>query len=77
MECISGDGAGELGRSVNFLRMLPDRGIKWGRSPSRTPQSNGIAERAIKKLMQAARGQLVRSRRGEEYWFFARGRCYI
>ncbi|CAN0496688.1 unnamed protein product, partial [Discosporangium mesarthrocarpum] len=36
-----------------------------------TPQSNGIAERAIKQLMQAARSQLVRSGRGEEHWFFA------
>ncbi|CAN0469527.1 unnamed protein product, partial [Discosporangium mesarthrocarpum] len=51
--------------------MLADRGIKWRKSPPYTPQSNAIAERAIKQLMQAARSQLVRSGLGEEFWFFA------
>ncbi|CAN0455718.1 unnamed protein product, partial [Discosporangium mesarthrocarpum] len=69
--CISGDGAGELARSVRFQRMLADRAIKWRKSPPYTPQSNGIAERAIKQLMQAARSQLIRSGLGEEFWFFA------
>ena len=46
IKCMSGDGAGELGRPVKFQRMLANRGIKWRNSPPRTPQSNGIAERA-------------------------------
>lgn len=50
--------------------MPTDRGIKWRCSPLRTPQVNGIAERAIKQLTQAAQSRLVRSGRGEEYWFF-------
>ena len=29
MKCMSGDGAGELGRSVKLQRMLANRGIKW------------------------------------------------
>ncbi|CAN0427666.1 unnamed protein product, partial [Discosporangium mesarthrocarpum] len=71
VKCISGDGAGELARSVGFQRMLANRVIKWRKSPPYTPQSNGIAERAIKQLMQAARSQLVRSGLGKEFWFFA------
>ncbi|CAN0014305.1 unnamed protein product [Choristocarpus tenellus] len=71
VKCISGDGAGELGRSVNFQRMLANNGIRWRKSPPRTPQSNGIAERAIKQLMGAARSQLVKAGLGDEYWFFA------
>ncbi|CAM9404629.1 unnamed protein product [Sphacelaria rigidula] len=46
IKCISGDDAGELGRSVKFQRMLNNRGIKWRTSLPRTPQSNEIAERA-------------------------------
>ncbi|CAN0472093.1 unnamed protein product [Discosporangium mesarthrocarpum] len=71
VKCISGDGAGELARSVRFQRVFADWGIKWRKSPPYTPQSNGIAERVIKQLMQAARSQLVRSGLGEEFWFFA------
>ncbi|CAN0062222.1 unnamed protein product, partial [Choristocarpus tenellus] len=40
-------------------------------SPPRTPQGNGIAERAIKQLMGAARSKLVKAGLGDEYWFFA------
>ncbi|CAM9556873.1 unnamed protein product [Sphacelaria rigidula] len=67
IKCISGDGAGELGRSVKFQRMLTNRGIKWRNSPPRTPQSNGIDERAIQQLMRIARSQLVKEGRGEDY----------
>ena len=51
--------------------MLADRGIKWRRSPPRTPQSNGIAEKPIQRLMTVARSQIVKSGRSEKYWFFA------
>ncbi|CAN0514255.1 unnamed protein product [Discosporangium mesarthrocarpum] len=51
--------------------MLVNKGIRWRKSPPRTPQSNGITERAIKQLMQAARSQLVRSGLGKKHWFFA------
>ena len=71
VKCISGDGAGELGRSGKFQRMLANRGVRWRSSPPRTPQSNGIAERAIQQLMRIARSQLVKAGRGEDYWFFA------
>ena len=66
-----GDGAGELGRSGRFQRMLRERHVQWQKSPPYTPQSNGIAERAIKSLMYAARSSLIRSGRDEKYWFFA------
>ncbi|CAM9813240.1 unnamed protein product [Choristocarpus tenellus] len=69
VKCISGDGAGELGRSVKFQGMLVNNGTQWRKSPPRTPQSNGIAERAIKQLMAAARS-LVKAGLGDEYWFF-------
>ncbi|CAM9397444.1 unnamed protein product, partial [Choristocarpus tenellus] len=71
VRCISGDGAGEFGRSIKFQRMLTERGVKWRKSPLRTPQSNGIAERAIKQVMQAAHSQLIQAGLGEEFWFFA------
>ncbi|CAM9887930.1 unnamed protein product [Choristocarpus tenellus] len=71
VKCISGDGAGELGRSVKFQRTLANNGTRWRKCPPRTPQSNGIAERAIKQLMGAARSQLVKAGLGDEYWFFA------
>ncbi|CAM9301783.1 unnamed protein product, partial [Sphacelaria rigidula] len=70
IKCISGDGTGELGRSIKSQRMLTNRGIKYRNSPPRTPQSIGIAERAIQQLMRIARSQLVKAGRGEEYWFF-------
>ncbi|CAM9927869.1 unnamed protein product, partial [Choristocarpus tenellus] len=71
VRCISGDGAGEFGRSIKFQRMLTERGVKWRKSPPHIPQSNGIAERAIKQIMQAARSQLIQAGMGEEFWFFA------
>ncbi|CAN0022246.1 unnamed protein product, partial [Choristocarpus tenellus] len=40
-------------------------------SPPRTLQSNGIAERATKQLMGAARSQLAKAGLGNECWFFA------
>ena len=71
IKCISGDGAGDLGRSVKFQPMPADLGIKWRTSRPRTPQANGIAERALQQLMRIARSQLVKVGRGEDYWFFA------
>ena len=67
VKCISGDGAGEFGKSVKFQRMVADRGIKWRSSPPTTPQSNGIAEKAIQQLMTVARSQIVKSGPSEEY----------
>ena len=71
IKCISGDRAGELGRSVKFQRMLADRGVKGRSSPPRTSQSNAIVERAIQQLMRIARSQLVQAGRKEDYCFFA------
>ncbi|CAM9873900.1 unnamed protein product, partial [Choristocarpus tenellus] len=71
VRCISGDGAGEFGRSVRFQLMLTERGVKWRKTPPGTPQSNGIAEREIKQVMQAAHNQLIHAGLGEEFWFFA------
>lgn len=39
VKCISGDGAGELGWSAKFLRMLANRETKWRGSPLRKFQS--------------------------------------
>ncbi|CAM9205458.1 unnamed protein product [Choristocarpus tenellus] len=71
VRCISGDGAGEFGRSVKFQHILTERGVKSRKSPPHTPQSNGIAERAIKQVMQAARSHLIQAGLGEEFGFFA------
>ncbi|CAM9965350.1 unnamed protein product, partial [Choristocarpus tenellus] len=71
VRCISGDGAGEFGRRVRFQRMLTERSVKWRKTPPRTPQSNEIAERATKHVMQAARSQLIHAGLGEEFCFFA------
>ena len=71
IKCMSGDGVGELGRSVKFQRMLANQGIEWRSSPPRTPQCNGIAERAIQLLMRIACSQLVKAGCGWGYWYFA------
>ena len=71
VKCISGDGVDELGCSVKFHRMFANRGGRWRSSPPRTPQSNGIAERAIQQLVRIARSQLVKAGCGEDYWVFA------
>ena len=71
VKCLSGDGAGELGRSGKFQRMLTERHVRWRKSPPYTPQANGLAERGIKSLMYSARSSLSRSGRGEQFWFFA------
>lgn len=62
---IRSDGAGELGRSGKLLKMLAKRGIRWRSSPLSAPQSNDIAEQAIKKMMTTARSKLLKSGRGE------------
>ncbi|CAM9631876.1 unnamed protein product [Sphacelaria rigidula] len=51
--------------------MLANRSVECRCSPPRTPQSNGIAERAIQQLVTIACSQLVKAGRGEEYWFVA------
>ncbi|CAN0027892.1 unnamed protein product, partial [Choristocarpus tenellus] len=71
VRCIRGDGTGEFGRSIRFQRMLSERGVQWRKTPPSTPQSNGIAERAIKQITQAARSQLIQAGMGQEFWFFA------
>ncbi|CAM9373444.1 unnamed protein product [Choristocarpus tenellus] len=71
VQCISGDGAGELGRSLKFQRMLANNGTRWRKTPPRAPKTNGIAERAIKQLTGAARSQLVKAGLSDEYWFYA------
>ncbi|CAM9213967.1 unnamed protein product, partial [Discosporangium mesarthrocarpum] len=48
VKIISAVGAGEFGRSAQFLQLLTECKVRWHQSPPRTPQSNGIAERAIK-----------------------------
>lgn len=52
-------------------RSWPIAELRGAAHRPRTPQSNEIAERVIKQLMQAARSQMVRSGRGEEHCFFA------
>jgi len=71
VKTLSGDGAGELGRSLRFQRMLTDNNVSWRKAPPYTPQANGLAERAIKSLMYSARSSLTRSGRDERFWFFA------
>ena len=59
VKCLSGDGAGELGRSGKLQRMLTERHVHWRKSSPYTPQSNGLAERGIKSLMYSARSSLA------------------
>lgn len=69
---ISGDGAGETGRSVKFMGILADGGIKGRSSAPRLPQSNGIPGRAIQQSMVIARSQIAKSGRGgDQHWMFA------
>lgn len=70
VNCIRGDGAGEFWRSVELVKMLADRSITRRSAAPRTPQSNGIAERAIQQLTVIARSQLVKSGGGEELRVF-------
>lgn len=51
--------------------MVVNRGIKSRSSQRHPPQSNGIAERSIQKLMAIARSQLVKPERGEQFWMLA------
>lgn len=71
VKCVSGDGAGELGRSMKFLKMLADNGIKWRNSETKSPKSNGTADKEIQQLMVTARSQLANSGRGDDFWMFA------
>lgn len=70
MNCIHGDGTDELDISVCFLRMSVDRGIGWSKAAPSTPQSNGIAERAIQGRMVIASSKLEKSGRGGELQMF-------
>lgn len=66
LNCICGDEAGGSGRSVEFVKMLVDSSITRRIAVPRTPQSKGIAERAIQQLTVIARSQLVKSGGDEE-----------
>ncbi|MCP3662365.1 MAG: hypothetical protein GY696_07695, partial [Gammaproteobacteria bacterium] len=71
VECIRGDGAGELGRSAKFRQALNDLSLKWESSPPYTHQQQGLVERAIRQIVEGGRAQLARAYLGEEYWVWA------
>ncbi len=71
VECIRGDGAGELGRSAKFRQALTDLSLKWESSPPYTHQQQGLVERAIRQVVEGGRAQLARAYLGEEYWVWA------
>ncbi len=48
VECVRGDGAGELGRSSKFRKELAALSLKWEPSPPYTHQQQGLVERAIR-----------------------------
>ncbi len=66
VECIRGDRAGELGRSVKFRKALTDLSLKWEPSPPYTHQQQGLVERAIRQIVEKGRAQLARAC-GESY----------
>eukprot|EP01084_Bolivina_argentea_P010286 19150_1 len=71
VECIRGDGAGELGRSAKFRQALTNLSLKWESSPPYTHQQQGLVERAIRQVVEGGRAQLARAYLGEEYWVWA------
>ncbi len=68
---IQRDGAGELGRSMTFRKLLLSIGIKWESCPPYTHQQHGIAERAIRQITEGGRVQLAGSYLGDKFWFSA------
>ncbi len=71
VDCIRGDGAGELGRSRIFRQELKDLALRWESSPPYTHQQQGLVERAIRQVVEGGRTQLGRSYLGNDYWFYA------
>ncbi len=71
VNCIRGDGAGELGRSKIFRQELRNLGLQWESSPPYTHQQQGLVERAIRHVMEGGRAQLARSYLGNGFWFYA------
>ncbi len=70
VECIRGDGAGELGRSQMFRQELKVLALRWETSPPYTHQQQGIVERAIRQIV-GGRAQLARSGLWNDFWFHA------
>ncbi len=71
VDCIRGDGAGELGRSRIFRQELKNLALKLESSPPYTHQQQGLVERAIRQVVEGGRTQLARSYLGNGFWFYA------
>ncbi len=71
VDCIRGDGAGELGRLRIFRQELKNLALKWESSPPYTQQQQELAERAIRQVVEEGRTQLARSYLGNGFWFYA------
>ena len=52
---VTGDGAGELGRSHAFMQVLTGKAVNWRTAAPLSPSQNGIAERTIKDVNRTAR----------------------
>ncbi len=60
VECIRGDGAGELGRSRMFRQELKNLGLRWESSPPYTYQQQCLVERATRQVVEGGGGQLAK-----------------
>ncbi len=71
VDCIRGDGAGELERSrIIFRQELKNLALKWKSSPSYTHQQQGLVERVIRQVVEGGRTQLAGSYLGNGFWFY-------
>ena len=61
------DGGGEYS-SDDLKDWLKERGIKYDPSTARTPEQNGISERAIQTLMSRVKPMLKHANMSVTYW---------
>ena len=67
---LCSDGGGEY-MSEKFLTYVCEAGIVKKPTPPYTPAQNGIAERANRTIMEAARCMLTDAHLGNEFWGYA------
>ncbi len=71
LDCIRGDGAGELGRSRMFRQELKNLALRWESSPPYTHLQQWLVEKAIRQIVEGGRTQLARLYLGNDFSFYA------
>eukprot|EP00965_Chrysotila_dentata_P018914 630373-Pleurochrysis_carterae.AAC.1 len=67
---LHSDNAGEF-LSTRFTEFLSDAGVHTSTCPPHVHELNGVAERAIRSVMELARASLVAASAPISYWDFA------